>query len=48
MEFSFLTIDLEGCLWRVMPRFVPGIDVLIVYQRRKTWMAGIGPAMTEK
>jgi hypothetical protein len=30
----------------VMPGLVPGIDVFGVLRRRKTWMAGISPAMT--
>jgi hypothetical protein len=30
----------------VMPGLVPGIHVLLSVERRKTWMAGTGPAMT--
>jgi hypothetical protein len=29
-----------------MPGLVPGIHVLAVLQKRKTWMAGTSPAMT--
>jgi hypothetical protein len=31
----------------VMPGLDPGIHVLLVDQRRKTWMAGLSPAMTK-
>ena len=42
-------------LWRghsaakfVMPGLVPGIHVFSVIAKRKSWMAGTSPAMTEK
>jgi hypothetical protein len=31
-----------------MPGLVPGIHVFLVMERLKSWMAGTGPAMTEK
>jgi hypothetical protein len=32
----------------VMPGLVPGIHVVTTRQKRKTWMAGSSPAMTEE
>jgi hypothetical protein len=35
-------------MFTVMPGLVPGIHVLpIAHRRRKTWMAGTSPAMTQ-
>jgi hypothetical protein len=45
MEFSLL-IDLDGCLLRVMPGLVPGKRTSLYIS--DAWMAGTGPAMTEK
>jgi hypothetical protein len=35
-----------SAFWLVMPGLVPGIHVLAVSSKQRTWMAGTSPAMT--